>query len=54
MFVVNGSTIPFSRHGKIKRGNVELPRFFAVINKFLDIKENKEIKVKETIRKILA
>ena len=54
MFVVNGSTIPFSRHGKIKRGNVELRRLLTVINKFLDIKENKEIKVKKTVKKIIA
>ena len=51
VFVVNCIIILFSKHGNIKRWNIELRRFSAVINKFLDIKENEEIKVKKTIKK---
>ena len=37
---------------RLKDGNVELCRLFTVINKFLTIKENKEIKAKKNIEKI--
>ena len=38
---------------RLKYGNVELCSLFGVINKFLD-KENKEIKVTKSIKKISA
>ena len=54
VFIAIGSTILFSKNGRLKDGNIELCTLFIVINKFLNYQKNKEIKVKKNIKKISA